>query len=88
MQGTLTDDFASGAAGVDEPLSSAELWRETAADEGVQNAVTTVGHHRGVARQLVSLQGWGGKRTQYFQKLTPSRKSYFESVWFNLLIDT
>lgn len=53
----LTDDFASGAARVDEPLPSAELWRETAADEGVKNAVTTVGHHRGVACQLVFLQG-------------------------------
>lgn len=54
----LTDDFASGAAGVDEPLSGAELRRETTADERVQNAVTTVGHDRGVARQLVSLQRW------------------------------
>lgn len=53
----LTDDFASGASGVDELLSGAELWREAAADEGVQNAVATVGHHRGVACQLVSLQG-------------------------------
>ena len=53
---TLTDDFASRAARVDEPLSSAELWRETAADEGVQNAMTAVGHHRGVAHQLVFLQ--------------------------------
>lgn len=52
---TLTDDFASGAARVDEPLSSAELWRETAADEGVQDAMTAVGHYRGVACQLVSL---------------------------------
>lgn len=42
---TLTDDFSSGAAGVDEPLPGAELWGETAADEGVQNAVTTVRHH-------------------------------------------
>lgn len=42
---TLTDDFSSGAARVDEPLPSAELWGETAADEGVQNTVTTVRHH-------------------------------------------
>lgn len=41
----LTDDFASGAARIDEPLTSTELWREAAADEGMQNAVTTVGHH-------------------------------------------
>lgn len=54
---TLTDDFASGASRVDELLPCAELWRETAADEGVQNTVTAVGHHRGVACQLVSLQG-------------------------------
>lgn len=40
----LTDDFAGGAAGVDEPLSSAELGGETTADEGVQDAVTAVGH--------------------------------------------
>jgi len=53
----LTDDFASGAARVDEPLPGGELWREAAADEGVQNAVTAVRHHRGVACQLVSLQG-------------------------------
>lgn len=47
---TLTDDFSGGAARVDEPLPSAELWGEAAADERVQDAVTTVGHHRGVAR--------------------------------------
>lgn len=53
----LTDDFASGAARIDEPLPSAELRRETGADEGVQNTMTTISHHRGVAGQLVSLQG-------------------------------
>lgn len=56
----LTDDLASGAARVDEPLSRAELWREAAADEGVQDAVATISHDRGVARQLVLLQGCGG----------------------------
>lgn len=52
----LTDDFAGGAARVDEPLSGAEFWRETAADKGVKNTVTAVGHHRSVTRQLVFLQ--------------------------------
>lgn len=54
---TLTDDFAGGAARVDEPLSGGELGGEAAADEGVQDAVAAVRHHRGVAGQLVSLQG-------------------------------
>lgn len=52
---TLTDDFASRAAGVDEPLSCAELWREAAADESVQNSMAPIGHHWGVSCQLVLL---------------------------------
>lgn len=56
-QYVINDDFASGAARIDEPLPSAELRRETGADEGVQNTMTTISHHRGVAGQLVSLQG-------------------------------
>lgn len=57
-----TNDLPSGAAGVDEPLSGGELRGETAAYECVQNTVTPVGHHRGVAGQLVSLQGWVDRR--------------------------
>lgn len=60
----LTDDFAGGAARVNEPLSCAELWGESAADEGVQNPVATVRHHRGVTSQLVSLQGWEEQQAQ------------------------
>lgn len=54
---SLTDDFARGTAGVDESLPSAELWWETAAYQGVEDAMTSVGHHWGVACQLVSLKG-------------------------------
>ena len=51
-----TDDLAGGAARVDVAVAGGELRGEAAADQRVQNAVAAVRHHRGVARQLVSLQ--------------------------------
>lgn len=54
-QDVVNDDLSSGAAGVDEPLSGAELGGEAAADECVQDAVAAVRHHRSVAREFVFL---------------------------------
>lgn len=76
----LTDDFAGGAAGVDEPLSSAELGGETTADEGVQDAVTSVGHDWGVACQLVFLQGWKGQQGSKQSVIIQLR-----TIWCNLV---
>lgn len=57
----LTDDFPRRTAAVDELLSCAELRGETAADESVKNAVTSVRHHWRVTSQFVPLQSYREK---------------------------
>lgn len=59
---SLTDDFSSWAAAVDELLSCAELGREAAADKSVKNAMAAVRHHRCVTSQFVPLQSCDQKK--------------------------
>lgn len=54
----LTDHFASRAAAVDEPLTSAVGGGESAADEGVKHPMAPVGHQGAVPWELQFPPGW------------------------------